>query len=96
MLLLHCPGCGPRNISEFRFGGAVRPRPADPAAMSDEAWTDYLYFRDNPCGRQEEWWYHAFGCGLWFVAVRDTSSNHVERTYDRSSPAGGRADADAR
>lgn len=81
MLLLACPNCGPRNISEFRYGGGVRPRPHDPAALTDPEWTAWLYWRDNPAGRQTEWWYHRAGCGLWFLAIRDTRSNDVERTF---------------
>ena len=30
MLILSCPNCGERNVSEFRFGGEYNPRPADP------------------------------------------------------------------
>ena len=26
---------------------------------------------------QREWWYHRIGCGLWFVAERDTRTNAV-------------------
>ena len=31
-------------------------------------------------GVQREWWYHRAGCGLWFVAERDTRTNEVART----------------
>ena len=42
--------------------------------------TDYVYFRDNVAGVQREWWYHRLGCGLWFLAERDTRTNEVLRT----------------
>ena len=42
--------------------------------------TDYVYFRDNVAGVQREWWYHRTGCGLWFLAERDTRTNEVLRT----------------
>ena len=29
---------------------------------------------------QREWWYHRVGCGLWFLAERDTRTNEVLRT----------------
>jgi sarcosine oxidase delta subunit len=29
---------------------------------------------------QREWWYHRIGCGLWFVAERDTRTNEVLST----------------
>lgn len=81
MLLLTCPNCGPRNVAEFRFGGEVHPRPAQPAHLSDAAWSDYLYMRANKLGVQKEWWYHRAGCGLWFLAERHTKSNEVTATY---------------
>ncbi len=81
MLLLHCPNCGPRNAGEFRFGGEVNPRPANPTATSDADWAHYLYMRPNPLGVQKEWWFHRAGCGLWFLAERHTGNNQVLKTY---------------
>ena len=81
MLLLSCPNCGSRNVSEFRSGGEVNPRPRDPAATTDAEWTDYLYMRPNRRGMQIEWWYHRAGCGLWFLAERNTETNQVLRTF---------------
>ena len=81
MLLLRCPNCGDRNISEFRFSGEYTPRPEDPLACSDAGWTGYLYVRANRMGRQTEWWYHRDGCELWFLAERDTKTNRVIETY---------------
>lgn len=81
MLILSCPNCGPRNASEFRYGGEVNPRPADPSATSDEAWASYLYVRPNRLGLQSEWWYHRAGCGLWFLAERHTYSGKVTKTW---------------
>jgi heterotetrameric sarcosine oxidase delta subunit len=52
MLLIRCPWCGPRDEIEFRYGGqAGLTYPADPEALSDEEWADYLFMRDNPKGR---------------------------------------------
>jgi sarcosine oxidase subunit alpha len=81
MLLLNCPHCGPRNVSEFRHGGEVNPRPSDPALVDDRAWADYLYMRRNELGLQTEWWYHRQGCGRWFLAERHTLTNVVQRTW---------------
>ena len=81
MLLLTCPNCGARNVSEFGFGGEYNPRPESPMDSSDPDWTDYLYLRDNTMGVQTEWWYHSAGCGLWFLAERHTRTNEVLRTY---------------
>ena len=86
MLLLDCPNCGPRNVSEFRHGGEVNPRPKEPGAVSDEAWADYLFMRKNTLGVQTEWWYHRAGCGRWFLAERHTLTNEVLRTYRWQRP----------
>lgn len=81
MLLLTCPNCGPRNVTEFRHGGETNPRPRQPLEVGDEAWADFIYMRANTAGPQTEWWYHRAGCGLWFLAERDTKTNEVTRTY---------------
>ncbi|HLF00554.1 MAG TPA: sarcosine oxidase subunit delta [Anaerolineales bacterium] len=81
MLILTCPNCGPRNVAEFRFGGETNPRPKDPSVATDAEWSDYLYMRQNKMGVETEWWYHRAGCGLWFLAERNTATNEVHKTY---------------
>lgn len=83
MLLLTCPNCGHRNSSEFRFGGEYNSRPKNPATVTDSEWTRYLYLKQNRMGTQTEWWYHGAGCGLWFLAERNTKTNQVTKTYVR-------------
>jgi sarcosine oxidase subunit delta len=73
--LLECPSCGRRDVNEFHFQGEVTTRPAPGASLREL--TDYVYFRNNVAGVQREWWYHRVGCGLWFVAERDTRTNEV-------------------
>lgn len=80
MILLKCPNCGERNVSEFRYGGERQKRP-NPNSATQEIMTDYLYMRDNPLGVIHEWWYHRAGCGLWFIAKRHTKSHEVIETY---------------
>lgn len=77
--LLDCPNCGERDVYEYRFGGEEMVRP-NPDASQHE-WTRYFYLRHNIAGDQNEWWYHALGCRRWFMAVRDTISNRVKKTY---------------
>jgi sarcosine oxidase subunit delta len=77
--LVPCPNCGPRSVYEFRFGGELRRRPQSDAPDSD--WVDYIYNRANINGKQKEWWYHRDGCGKWFIAERDTTSNIVSASY---------------
>lgn len=94
MMLLNCPNCGPRNVAEFRFGGEVNPRPKDPSALSDAEWSTFLFMRHNVMGVETEWWYHRAGCGLWFLAERNTRTNQVLRTFQwqpAARPAAGEA-----
>jgi sarcosine oxidase subunit delta len=74
-----CPLNGPRDISEFVYGGEIRQAP-DAATCTDEAWADYLFMRANPAGVVREWWLHE-PSGFWFIAERDTVRDVVLRTY---------------
>ncbi len=78
MLQIPCPWCGPREDAEFDFGGeADIQRPADPDALDDAAWADYLFMRVNRRGVQREQWVHTAGCRRWFVVERDTVTNEI-------------------
>jgi sarcosine oxidase, subunit delta len=82
MLLIHCPYCGERPEVEFSYGGQAHiARPASPVALSDEQWAAYLYVRDNPRGPHAERWRHARGCGRFFNALRDTTTDRIAATY---------------
>ena len=62
--LLTCPNCGPRDVSEFRYGGQILdPPPASPGS--------------NLPGPQRERWYHRLGCRCWLAAERDVRTNQV-------------------
>ena len=85
--LIECPWCGPREEVEFHYGGQAHVAyPADPAALSDEQWAHYVFFRDNPKGRFAERWNHSAGCRRWFNAVRDTATYRFERVYRLDEP----------
>jgi sarcosine oxidase subunit delta len=82
MLLIHCPYCGPRPELEFSYGGQAHvARPSAPAVISDEQWAGYLYLRDNSKGLHAERWRHLRGCGRFFNALRDTTTDHFLATY---------------
>ncbi len=83
MLLIYCPFCEmDRPEIEFRHAGQAHiARPIDPAAASDEEWTGYLYWRDNPKGKHAERWRHTYGCGRYFNAERDTVTDRLTATY---------------
>ena len=88
MLLIHCPYCDEQHAEiEFAYAGEAHiARPPDPAALSDEDWTQYLFIRSNPRGRHHERWRHIHGCGRFFNAVRDTVSDKFETTYKAGEP----------
>jgi sarcosine oxidase subunit delta len=76
--LVRCPNCGPRSAYEFHYGGEYRTRPT--GEVTARAWNEYLYFRHNVAGIQQEWWLHQQGCGRWFLARRDTRTNTLLET----------------
>jgi sarcosine oxidase subunit delta len=76
MILLLCPYCGPRNVSEFRYVGEVSERP-DPNATGVEDWRTFLYVRNNPAGWTTETWFHSAGCRQHLVIERHTLTNEV-------------------
>jgi sarcosine oxidase subunit delta len=82
MLLIDCPYCGQRPELEFTYGGQAHlVRPPDPSALDDQRWAEYLYMRGNAKGLQAERWRHARGCGRFFNALRDTTTDHFAATY---------------
>ena len=76
MILLPCPYCGPRNVSEFHYVGVVSTRP-DPNKTDAVGWRTFLYVRDNPAGWTTETWFHGAGCRQHIVAERHTVTNEV-------------------
>lgn len=79
MKLLTCPINGTRPISEFAYGGEVRPMP-DPQSANDVTWAAYLYNRNGAPGIKQEWWCHT-PSNTWFIAERNTLTDQVLCTY---------------
>jgi sarcosine oxidase, subunit delta len=73
--VLSCPNCGPREVTDFGYGGELNPRPKSTPSLRELG--EYNYFRANVAGIQREWWNHRSGCGAWFIAERDTRTNEV-------------------
>ena len=73
--VLTCPNCGPREVTDFAFGGEVSRRPRERPTLRELG--AYNYFRRNVAGVQREWWHHRSGCREWFLAERDTRTNEV-------------------
>ena len=49
MKIMPCPLNGPRNISEFTFGGEVTPLP-DVASAPDSEWAEHTFYSYNGTG----------------------------------------------
>ncbi|MBC6440753.1 MAG: sarcosine oxidase subunit delta [Rhodospirillales bacterium] len=81
MKIMPCPLNGPRNISEFAYGGEVSDLPAPDC--DNETWIDYVYLENNLAGIVREWWYHT-PTAFWFIAERDTRSDEILKTYPAS------------
>ncbi|UCI22743.1 sarcosine oxidase subunit delta (plasmid) [Mesorhizobium sp. B2-1-8] len=83
MLLIRCPYCAAeRPELEFSYAGEAHvSRPADPSALSDDEWKNFLFVRSNARGTHFERWRHMHGCGRFFNAVRDTVSDRFAMTY---------------
>ena len=83
MLMIDCPYCGmARPEIEFAYGGEAHiARPADPSALDDAAWVEFLQMRANPKGVHAERWRHTHGCGRFFNALRDTRNDKFLATY---------------
>ncbi|MFJ2621745.1 sarcosine oxidase subunit delta [Glutamicibacter sp. NPDC087344] len=87
MMLIQCPNCGPRNETEFSYGGQAHVAyPEDPNALSDKEWSRYLFYRENSKGIYAERWVHSGGCRKWFNALRDTATYEFKAIYGAGEP----------
>jgi sarcosine oxidase, subunit delta len=87
MLLIDCPYCGERPEPEFVYGGQGHiARPSDPQACTPQEWSHFLYERDNARGVHAERWRHTHGCGRFFNALRDTTTDQFLATYKAGEP----------
>jgi sarcosine oxidase subunit delta len=75
---IKCPYCGERALEEFTYrcdAMVRRPASLDPAV--EQAWVDYVYFRDNPAGLHKEQWHHSGGCHAWLTVTRDVTTHEI-------------------
>ena len=85
MLRINCPHCGPRDETEFRYGGPAGV--ARPSGPERAVWVRYLYWRRNPAGEHDELWLHVSGCRRWLAVRRDTRTNVIVDVRDGTSSA---------
>lgn len=76
-MLIPCPCCGNRDVSEFTYLGDAKVRRPDPAKASEQDWTDFIYQRDNPRGAHSELWQHIGGCRLVIEVARNTLTHEI-------------------
>ncbi|AXG76594.1 sarcosine oxidase subunit delta [Streptomyces paludis] len=87
MLLISCPWCGPRDETEYHYGGQAHvPHPEHPADLDDRQWAEYVFYRESPKGPFAERWMHRTGCRRWFNVVRDTVTYEVLASYRPGEP----------
>ena len=67
-------------------GAAHLERPVQSAEVGAEDWAAFLYVRDNTRGVHAERWRHAHGCGRFFNALRDTTTDFFLATYKVGEP----------
>ena len=76
-MIITCPYCGPRDLSEFTYqGDATRTRP-DPASTDEAAWHAWVYERPNPAGWHREFWQHSGGCRAHLLVHRNTLTHEI-------------------
>ena len=85
MLTLTCPYCGvAAEETELAPGGEAHlPRHGPGSSATD--FEGYLFARQNPRGVLFERWRHAYGCGKWFLAARDSVTLQVFGAYPAQS-----------
>ncbi|RTE66692.1 sarcosine oxidase subunit delta [Amphritea opalescens] len=86
MLRINCPFCGIRDEEEFDCGGEAHvTRPENPANLSDDEWSHYLFNKVNTKGILLERWRHTYGCRQWFNMARHTVSHEIIEIYPMGS-----------
>ncbi|MEM0900434.1 MAG: sarcosine oxidase subunit delta [Pseudomonadota bacterium] len=88
MLLIYCPYCEEeRPEIEFRHAGEAHITRSDRMTdLTNEEFSRFLFYRDNPKGYTFERWRHVHGCGRFFNAVRDTVTDKIVLTYKAGEP----------
>lgn len=80
-MIIPCPYCGPRDLSEFTYqGDATRTRP-DPTSTDGKAWHAWVYQRPNPAGWHREYWQHSGGCRAHLVVHRNTLTHEIGEVH---------------
>lgn len=78
MLIPH-PLLGPRDAQEFTYLGdaALLDRPDPARDDAENAFSDYVFLRDNPAGVHRELWFHEQGDRSWLIVTRNTVTHEI-------------------
>ena len=86
MQLIACPWCGPREETEFHYGGQAHVAyPADPQRADRRASGPTTCSSATTPRAFAERWSHSAGCRRWFNAVRDTATHRFHGVYRPAS-----------
>ena len=94
MKIMNCPLNGPRNVSEFVWGGEVKPMPDD-SKLTDRQSAEHVFLENNTAGVVREWWCHV-PTSYWFIAERNTVTDEIVKTYPASEVFKSRVDFGAK
>ncbi len=82
-MIINCPHCGPRDVSEFTYlGDASVKRPSTQKANA-KSWENFIYNRANPMGRHRELWHHSFACCQTLQVVRNPKTHIITEVKGR-------------
>ncbi|MDF1720816.1 MAG: sarcosine oxidase subunit delta [Minwuia sp.] len=76
-MIIDCPVCGPRHLTEFSYGGEASRTPVGIAQTDQQAWEGYVFARNNPRGLHDEHWQHSGGCRSWLHVRRDVTNHRI-------------------
>lgn len=78
-MIINHPLLGPRDAQEFTYLGdaALIDRPDGMSEGAADAFSEYLYLRDNPSGTHKELWFHEQGDRSWLVVTRDMRTHEI-------------------
>lgn len=85
MQLFPCPFCGPRDETEFHFGGEADNSRPEGENVPARDWAGYLHMRTNSKGATREIWVH-LTCGEFFVMERNTIDHVVAASVAFEEP----------
>ena len=78
-MIIKCPNCGPREISEYTYVGDASVTRPDQDDTDMETWVNYVFMRNNPRGSHSEHWQHTSGCRAFLRITRDTVTHDITK-----------------